>query len=250
MTRTAWFLDYDGSLCPHQEVWEQRQYDVAAILKAVNHLQSRCAGVYWNTGRRKDSLAGVSSDLLKFDGYFVMGSYRWDAASTRYERLGPTLPQELADFYEKRLLSEQQHFKLEIKESALRIAPLESRYRDALSQWLKQNDLAAFARDSGLAKIAEPWQWILGNRGIELLAKGFDKGFALRTELASRPQLIPVVVGDDFLDATAVQEALDRGGYVFLVGDNCGWISKLKHQSWQLHFYQEPSDLLRFLTAL
>ena len=44
LSQTAWFVDYDGTLCPHQEVWEERVYDSQEISAAVKNLQKKVQG--------------------------------------------------------------------------------------------------------------------------------------------------------------------------------------------------------------
>ena len=78
LARSAWFLDYDGTLCPHLEVWEERGYRVEDISSAVNNLAKKSCKVMWNTGRRPESLGGVKKQFLDYSGYFIHGSVFWD----------------------------------------------------------------------------------------------------------------------------------------------------------------------------
>ena len=81
---------------------------------------------------------------------------------------------------------------------------------------------------------------------------GFDKSFALK-DYYSEPSThgaIPVAVGDDSLDRPAIEEALNRGGYAILVGEHCGWATEIEHKAWQINYFNEPSEVLKFLAQL
>lgn len=183
---------------------------------------------------------GVNPQFLELSGYFVQGSFFWDAATKNYARLGPVLPIEIKQHFEK-LLERDLLFRLEVKETSLRVVPKKIVHMDRLKVWATTHYLPEFGRD---------WAWVPGHRGVELLASGFDKGHAIVEERKANAQLLPVVIGDDILDAPAAKIALEMGGHVFLVGDSCGWITKLKHEAWQVHYFDKPSDVLKFLSDI
>lgn len=239
----VFFLDFDGSLCPHLEVWEERSYDPTGIESIVNRLHSLSRGVFWNTGRRVESLASVNENFLKLNGYFIQGSMRWDASQRQEKLCGPSVPQSLAKFYEENMQG-QGTLRLEVKMSSLRVAPYQSG---------SLNDVGVLLDKVPLPKEFETaWHWHRGARGAELLAKGFDKSFALVDYYshASSSGAIPVAVGDDSLDRPAIEEALNRGGYAILVGEHCGWATEIEHKAWQITYCDQPSDVLNLLSQL
>ena len=234
MAQTAWFFDYDGSLCPHQEVWEERQYDAAEIDNVLQSLAASGAGVFWNTGRRVESLASVNKNFLRFSGYFIQGSWHWNAQNQESKPIGPILPSAVKTAYSK-ALENHRFLKLEIKATSLRIAPLKAQAMDDLRDWMIDHE-AALASDDN-------WYWHVGHRGAEYLARGFDKGTALRREFEKAGSMqgrIPVAVGDDSLDRYAVVEALKMGGFAVLVGEGCGWITEVPHKPSQVIFCESP----------
>lgn len=239
IANTCWFFDYDGSLCPHQEVWESRVYNVDEILSALSAVQKRGAQILWNTGRRVESLGEIDQRLHLYSGYFVHGSVFWDAKTKQEKLLGPVLP-EVCKNELQRLTLKHRKLRLELKPTAARIAPLDLRYI---------HKVLDFVAESHSFVDQKQWHWIVGSRGAELLAKGVDKGSAL---LAARAQFkgIPVVVGDDLLDKPAAAQAIAAGGYVFLVGEGCGWITEINHKPNQVRFFEKPKDVLDYLELI
>lgn len=238
MPRTRWFLDYDGSLCPHQEAWEERSYDPAEILDIVQALARATGGIFWNTGRRPESLGGVNPGFLAFPGYFIHGScYR--GADGRTEILGPEAPKELADDARAWIVGKDK-LKLEIKPTSIRISSLEARPLSSLEA----------ARAALAPTTPEAWDWVMGHRGVELLARGFDKAVALKRELSAHADAVPVAVGDDVLDRPAIEAALRAGGYAVIVGGSCGWITQIPHKAHQLVFCETPRDVLNLIEDL
>ncbi|MBS1985055.1 MAG: hypothetical protein JST16_12870 [Bdellovibrionales bacterium] len=233
MPRTAWFVDYDGSVCPHQEVWEERIYDAQTIYESVRCLAARAGAFFWNTGRRPESLAGVHAGFLNFDGYFVHGSFY------KTQMIGQPVPPEVAALASD-FISVHPEFKLEVKPSSLRLTPVKAFDLPRLMESIRPLMQAT----------PEGWNWISGPRGTELINEDFTKATALRRELATRPNMIPVAVGDDVLDRPAFAEALARGGYVIAVGGSCGWVTELPHRSDQLIFCEEPTHVLELFDAL
>ncbi len=235
----VFFLDYDGSLCPHLEVWEERIYDPDEIYDLVLRLKrAPVREIYWNTGRRVESLASVSEKLLEFSGYFIQGSVCWDAKTKVETLLGPAVHQEWVDLYERSLES-WKGLKLEQKPSSLRIAPYQNGDMDQLKEYF----------DKVKHPILGDWQWHVGARGAELLSKKFDKGFAVRDGLRRTPG-IPVAIGDDSLDAPAVREAIASGGYAILVGEHCGWATEIDHKASQLIYCNDVRQAKALLHSM
>ncbi|MEO5667380.1 MAG: hypothetical protein ABIR96_04905 [Bdellovibrionota bacterium] len=237
------FLDFDGSLCPHLEVWEGQGYDPQEIYDVVASLAKKSGGVYWNTGRRVESLGSVLSDYLLFSGYFIQGSMRWDAHAKTSTLVGPELPKHLIEHYQKCLEGEGR-LRLEIKASSLRIAPYQNVNMLELQKFIVANPLPV-----GL----KGWIWHVGARGAELLSTEYNKGFALRdveAQLGPATTFKPVVIGDDLLDRPAVEEALKREGYAILVGEHCGWATEIEHKAWQVEFFNDAHQALQFLKTL
>lgn len=243
LNNLVFFLDFDGSLCPHLEVWEERSYDPVAIQTLLNHVQAQSQGMFWNTGRRVESLASVHEDFLKFSGYFIQGSVFWDSILKKQSLVGPSLPQKLATFYEQHLV-EFSSLRLEIKPSSLRIAPYQSASLEEVSDFLVKEILPA--------EFNKTWKWHVGSRGAELLAVGHDKSFALRDFYSknNHSKAMPVVVGDDILDRPAIEESIKRGGYAILVGEHCGWATEIEHKAWQVSYCDHPNDALHLLASL
>lgn len=240
MARTAWFLDYDGSLCPHQEVWEERSYDPEAIHRLVTRLSERASGVFWNTGRRPESLGGVVSGFLEHPGHFIQGSVTWDPKLKLAKRIGPDLPPGEAEVFTK-FLEKYPELRLEIKPTGLRVAPMQ------LANMPRVAHFVAASRDL----TPRGWTWHTGHRGTELLADGFDKARCLNDEMPKLPaDTIPVAVGDDLLDRPAFVETLKRGGFVLPVGDACGWVTELKHRPQQIVFCETPARVHELLERL
>jgi hypothetical protein len=239
LPRTRWFFDYDGSLCPHQEVWEERNYRTDEILNCLLRLAKVCDGVFWNTGRRVESLASVNTSFLDFPGYFVQGSVFWDAKNSESRQLGPSLPRACAEAFTEALRSDTD-LRLEIKTTGLRIAPLTAAAFNRLKPFLSAHDSLR----------PRHWNWIVGHRGAELLADDWDKGTSIRREVEGHPS-IPVGVGDDLLDRPAAEEVLRRGGFMIMVGEGCGWVTEVPHRPWQLIYCDKPANvhtLIRKLT--
>ncbi len=240
LTEVVWFLDYDGSLCPHLEVWEERQYDAGEIFESVSNLKRKSKDVFWNTGRRTSSLFGVYEEFAQLSGFFVQGSLRYDAASQVTTRVGPALPQSVIDQYLS-LADSHPDFRLEIKETSLRLAVRKNEKLDELLLLLDENPLKTEA---------SAWNWVRGQRGVELLAKGFDKGSPVRSYMKANPTALPIAVGDDVFDVPAIVAAIEAGGWAFLVGDHCGWITQIPHRADQIKFFETPKDLLEWSARL
>jgi hypothetical protein len=237
------FLDFDGSLCPHLEVWEGQGYDPQEILSVVSALGKKSGGVYWNTGRRVESLGSVMSDYLLFSGYFIQGSMRWDAKAKTSTLVGPKLPERVVEFY-KGLLEGESRLRLEVKASSLRIAPYQS---------ADMSEVHKFVLTNPLPDEFPHWVWHVGARGAEMLARDYDKGFAIRdveSGIKAPGAFKPVVIGDDLLDRPAVEEALKRDGYAILVGEHCGWATEIDHKAWQVEFFNDSRRALEFLKGL
>jgi len=236
-------LDFDGSLCPHLEVWEGQAGDPQEICNVVSKLAAQSGGVYWNTGRRVESLGSLLSDFLLFSGYFVQGSIRWDAGIKKATLVGPEVPAELVTMYQK-LLESESRLRLELKPSSLRVAPYQNVNMAELHKFILLNPLPAPIKG---------WVWHVGARGAELLSTEYNKSFAIR-DVVSRVEpgqaFKPVVIGDDLLDRPAVEEALKREGYAILVGEHCGWATEIEHKAWQVEFFNEPHQALEFLKSL
>ncbi len=233
-TELCWFFDYDGTLCPHQEVWEERVYNPREIVSVLEHLDRKGSRVYWNTGRRPESLASVDAELMRWPGYYIQGSLFVGANSLARQRLGLALPAPLLVDAQQSLKAFPE-LKLEIKETSLRVAVQKQRARGDLEKWAKR-----FSRS-----LSSPWVLILGHRGAELVQSSCNKGTALIHAMGQVEQQgrIPVALGDDVMDRTAMQAALDLGGYAVGVGDSCGWVTELKHQPDQLLFFETPQRL-------
>jgi trehalose-6-phosphatase len=240
LPRSAFFLDYDGTLCPHQEIWEAKAYNPQYILSAMEHLSKRVGDVLWNTGRRVESLASVNESFLKFSGFFIQGSIVWDKQESH--QIGLSLPAEL----EKELIEyfvDQKQYRLEIKKTGARLAPMQKTQKKFMKKYLETFPI----------KIGNDWEWRVGDRGIELLAKGFSKGSALSyayDQALVDSSLIPVVAGDDYFDRPAMEYALHKGGYAVVVGESCGWITEIPHRSSQVIFFRDPGTFLQFLGSL
>ncbi len=240
LDRSLWFFDYDGSLCPHLEIWEKRSYEPKEIVKLLNRLTKTGAQVYWNTGRRVESLESLDKEYLNHSGYFVQGSFFWDATKHEAVRLAPELPAtfviELQNEFKKYPL-----YRLEIKPTSMRIAPLEGVSMDAMPQLLKKM----------VTNTPQNWKWLIGHRGAELLPEGFDKGSGLLSTLKlSAKKSIPIAIGDDLFDKPAVEAALQNNGYAILVGEGCGWITEVAHSSEQIIFFENPEALHRWILEL
>jgi trehalose-6-phosphatase len=125
--------------------------------------------------------------------------------------------------------------KLEIKETSLRVATQNQRARRDLEKWAKlfTNQLQA------------PWVLILGHRGAELIQSSCHKGTAIKHALGQKTLKgrRPIALGDDLMDKSAMQAALDAGGYAVAVGDACGWVTELTHKPDQLLFFETPARL-------
>jgi trehalose-6-phosphatase len=243
LSRLAWFLDYDGSLCPHLEVWEERVYDPEEIHDVVSGLARRAGATFWNTGRRPESLGGVHPGFAAIPGYFIHGSLKWipgtHGESGHSEFIGPRVPEDFRAQAQS-FADANPGFRFEVKPTSLRFTPAPSGSRAQLDRALAPLDAAT----------PEGWYWLYAHRGVELLARGYDKRTALRRELAARPDLVPIAIGDDTLDRPAIEEALQRGGFAVVVGDTCGWITEVPHQAHQLIYCDKPQDVLDFIREI
>jgi trehalose-6-phosphatase len=237
LSRTQWFLDFDGSLCPHLEVWEERSYDPIQILKLVDWLHHNSRGIVWNTGRRPESLASVHKDFLNYPGYFIHGSVYWNPKLQKAEYLAPLIPDSIAQQFEE-ILKNHRKLRLEKKPTGLRIAPFDPVSLPALRVFIDSKDFIA----------PKGWDWHVGARGAELLPTGFDKSTALQRELSG--DSIPVAIGDDLFDGPAIKGAMDRGGFSILVGEHCGFATKFVHQSWQSIYCDDSKEVLKKIAEL
>jgi hydroxymethylpyrimidine pyrophosphatase-like HAD family hydrolase len=225
------------------EVWEGVPYSTVDIHEALNKLSHKCLGVWWNTGRRVESLKSVSEDFLNYPGFFVQGSLHWDHQKKHVHQIGETLSQDIVKILFERIREHELSYRLEIKPTAARIASFRKTQRKYLKKFI----------DSLEIPIPSSWEWRIGDRGAELLLKSCSKGSAI--EYAYKNNLIPadaipVVAGDDLLDRSAMEFALSKGGYAILVGESCGWITEIPHRSSQVMYFREPSDFLRFLRGI
>ncbi len=232
LTKTLWFLDYDGSLCPHQEVWEARAYNPEDIYLAVKNLAAKAGEVFWNTGRRPESLYGVHPEFRRFAGYFVHASVYCPPLTGEPRQIAPDAPKsftaQCTAFAEK-----NPRYNYEIKPTSLRFTPLNQDHFDDMKK-----DMVGLKPPVG-------WRWVWGSRAAELFADNFDKGAAVLRELENRPEFIPVAVGDELLDRPAIEAALRMGGYAFVVGQACGFIAEIPHSNHQLVYCDDPADALQ-----
>lgn len=236
-SKATWFFDYDGSLCPHQEVWEERVYNPAEIIDVLEHLKKLRSQILWNTGRRPESLGDVDIKFLDYSGYFIHGGVYWNAPTKERIQLAPFLPQEWVERFQKSDLFDEKKFRKEIKPSSFRLAPAK------LSMLLElKNKVLKFGNPEG-------WAWYNGHRGSELLPTTHDKSTAFHHYYAlnENADRIPIAVGDDVLDLPALKEAIARGGYGILVGENCGWVTEIKHKAHQILYFDRPKDLHDYL---
>ena len=239
LSRSVWFFDYDGSLCPHQEVFEERQYRSEDIYSAVKKLSQKSLGVYWNTGRQWHSLKGVDSRFMEFSGYFVHGSFYWDSHSQKLDQICDSLPQAFVT----KVVEEIQKWdgvRLEVKPTALRMTVSHTKKISKIRSLWKQL----------FKNIPSGWYSYEGPRGFEILSSEFNKGTAVEQTLIDSfagKNPVPIAVGDDLMDRFAVEACLKYGGYAFLVGENCGWITEVKHNPKQVYFFQTPQDVLNFI---
>ncbi len=240
LERVSWYFDYDGSLCPHLEVWEKRVYDPERVVALLGALAKKSAKVLWNTGRRPESLGGVHPEYLKYSGYFIQGTAFWDGELQERHLLVKELPPGYITKMEG-FFSGHPRFKLEKKPTSLRIAPGPQVSMDQIPEILTQLPEGE----------PSPWEWIVGHRGAELLPRGFNKGSAVEDGLKRFGEsLIPIAIGDDLLDKAAVEVAIARGGYAFVVGESVGWITEVKHRPDQVFFCESPADLHEMLWDL
>ncbi len=240
LSKSVYFLDYDGTLCPHLEVWEGVGYNPQDIQVTVQNLARKSLGVWWNTGRRTESLQAVNNELIKYPGFFVQGSVYWNPIEGKKELIGKELPQSFVTALSERMRSEESHYRLEIKPTAARVAS----FRKTQKKYLRK-----FVDSLGI-EIPSGWEWRIGDRGAEFLLKNCSKGSALQYAFENRLVArgsIPVVAGDDVFDRPAMEFALQNGGYAILVGEGCGWITEIPHRSSQVVFFREPKDFLQFL---
>jgi trehalose-phosphatase len=242
LSNVVWFFDYDGSLCPHQELWDEHSYDSNRILKALRKMARTSQGVYWNTGRQIHSLAAVNSEFLDFSGFFVHGNFFWNAVDSQKTQLAVPFPDSLTEMV-KEWIEPYPEFKLEVKPTALRLTPTKKDCREKLSK--------AFASLKG--RVSHPWFVYDGPRAVEILNIEFNKGTAVQQALLNNHanrNPIPVAVGDDEMDKFAVQACLKFGGYGILVGENCGWITEIPHNPKQVIYFDTPEAVLELLEGL
>lgn len=242
LDQSVWFFDYDGSLCPHTEIWEERAYDPQGILQILSDFESRIAALYWNTGRRLRSLAEVDEGFLRFSGYFMHGTSYWDAGERRETVLSPHLPKDFVESFTEKIASESGWLKFEVKATGLRIAPIKLNQLDRLYSW-----------SEGLLS-PDGFTWHQNHRAVELAPDSFDKGSAIRHALSKlkvkKANPLPVAIGDDVSDRAAIAEVLKLGGHALLVGEGCGWITEIPHRADQINFFEAPIDVHRFLQNL
>lgn len=241
LSRSVWFLDYDGTLCPHQEVWDGFDYNPREIAAAVKHLAQRVHQVYWNTGRRVESLGGVNPEFMDYSGYFIQGSLKWDAEKKKIETLGKEFPATLGTEL-KNTFKNMPQFRVEIKMTGARVASMHKPQIKTMQKFINTLPL----------RLPDSWEWRVGQRGAELLQKNFSKGSALVDYFkhSKEKNLIPVVAGDDAFDRSAMEYALAHDGYAVLIGEGCGWITEIPHRASQVVYLREPRDLLQFLRGL
>jgi trehalose-6-phosphatase len=241
LSKMVWFLDYDGSMCPHQEVWEERSYASKDILNVLSVIASMSHSLIWNTGRKVESLSSVDKNYLNYSGYFVQGSIYWDALAQLEFQIGPPLESsikvDLLNFFR-----DKDHFRVEIKPTSARVAPVDLKWLDELRE-LVEKKMAPLTH-------AE-WEWVTGTRGVELLAKGFNKKTAIERELLKvGASKIPIALGDDVFDRPAIEAALAAGGYGVLVGEGCGWITEVPHKPDRVMFFENPHRFHEWVLSL
>lgn len=241
LSKTVWFLDYDGSLCPHQESWEERTYSPAEVLQTLHHLGQRGAHILWNTGRRVESIGGMQPGFLDFSGFFIQGTIYWSAARKEALTLSPPLPAAYGQLIGQ-ILQGQTHYKLELKPTSLRISSLDGEVNPAFMTYIQKI----------VDQTPAGWRWIYGQRAAELLPEGFDKGSAVVREmgLPFAKGLIPVAVGDDLFDRPAFVASLAHGGYAILIGDHVECLADLKGPPDKIMHFATPSGFTDWLRAL
>lgn len=242
LDQCVWFFDYDGSLCPHHEVWEPRNYDTRQIFDTLLLLEKKGSEVLWNTGRRIESLSSIEEKYLKFSGYFVQGSVHWDNKKKKKTEFGPSIPASITQHYEA-LFKKDKKYRTELKPTGMRVAPLHLKDLNALKKILEKNPTTLSDKNNR-------WEWHHGHRGSELLPVNFNKGTAIEKHLGSGNKKVVVAIGDDLLDKHAAEVALNRGGYFIAVGGGCGWVTQIPHRPEQLIYFDQPQDVLDFLNSI
>lgn len=229
-------------MCPHQEEWEDRVYDPRDILQVMHRLQKCGARLFWNTGRRHESLAGVAREYLDFSGYFIHGSCYWNAEKKLPEWVGPMLPEALRQRAEQDVATASSTYKLEIKKTSLRLTP-------APGESVK--DIQPLLQTYRTLTPPE-WDWIEGPRGAELLARGFDKAFAVKRECPQESNArVCIAVGDDRLDVPAFLEVWKRGGWVGVVHNGALYEQlKKEHPRARMAYFQSSAELLQTMSVL
>jgi hydroxymethylpyrimidine pyrophosphatase-like HAD family hydrolase len=233
-SKLRWYFDYDGTLCPHQEVWEERAYNPSDIALLLQELQAAGSAVFWNTGRRPESLFSVHPEFSEFSGYFVHGSVYWEAESKSAHYLCPQLPQHVVE-QTVELVEGRPEFSLEVKPTAMRVVAKKSADAKLLESWVSSLPVEEWGE----------WVWNLGHRGYEILHRGYSKKKALERDASTHlhGDKIPVALGDDVFDAGAVEAAVKASGYGFAVGDHCAWVTTIPHRPQHLIFCESPKSV-------
>ncbi len=240
LDRCLWFFDYDGTLCPHQEVWEERRYDPQQIYQLATELKKKSSDLLWNTGRRTESLFSVEKQFQDISGYFIQGSQFWNAKSKQLEQLSPPVDPHIVSLWTNEI-AQYKHMRFEAKISSCRIATTNPDHSHQIANVVQS-----------ISPPPQNWQWHLGGRGAELLCNGFNKASVIDHYLSthSKKDSIVIAAGDDFFDKPAIEKALQLGGYAILVGPHCGWITEIPHHPSHVLYFDTPSDLHNFLRNL
>lgn len=238
-----WLLDYDGSLCPHREQWEVGHYDASELSELLDELAQKSAGLIWNTGRSVDSLRGQCASFLKHQGFFEHGATFWDT-NQAYDLIQNGLDKSVIDRVVAWFEPRQEWLRLEFKTHSLRLIPTLARDRSRLLTEFRDSTLGRELAKSERVYLSEGW------RALEVVLAEVNKSNAI-IEITKRmpafSRAIPVAVGDDIGDRDIVAKVLSSGGYAYLVGTHCGWMSEVPHRASQVMFLDSPQDLLDHL---
>lgn len=246
LTDVYWLLDYDGSLCAHREEWEFGHYEPKLLCQILDALAERSSGLDWNTGRSVESLGGQSAHFLKHPGFFEHGSYYWNGQSKEVLQ-SQQMPAAVIAMARAWVAERADWVHLELKTHSLRLIPIHARDRARLRSEFAASELNQILQKSPDLYGCESW------RAFEIALKGTNKSKAITTLLAKDPKFaraVPIVVGDDIGDAEVAGAVLARGGFVFLVGSHCGWITKISHRASQVAFFATPQDLIDHLQVI
>lgn len=206
-----WFLDYDGTFCPHGGDDEQRSLYIEQTVKILAQLNSQGHQFVWNTGRHPSSLWDESPEFARYPGYYAFGTMFVADGDQEIEYLVPKLKTAEIELVKTFLKKYPKALRINQKETTFYVRLWgEDIDSNEFSRWIVKNwDMRALPNR----------YWRINDKSANLLSSGFNKASAIQDYLSKISIKLPLVsIGDDDYDKEMSEAVLASDGYSIMIG--------------------------------